>query len=321
MIHSLALLSFELVLVQLQNAQAWIFRTASDFTKCLARPKPWVAERRQLQPTGCWRSIREIGTRNGVGRGRPFFFEIRSSFASVWLLRRRGELAWEVCISSPLIRFPIESLTMRIVRINSLCHFVCVIAIALSSNIAMADTLDQVSEEGNLTYLVDSSLDLAQSFTVGLSGQLTQIDLFIGRDVATSSALQFDIRTLTGALPSEPDAGGNIFAAISSSAGTISTTDGWHSFDVSGAGLSVNAGDVFAIALRSDDAAGYRWNASDSGLYTDGANFLRIVNWVEDPFSRPVDLAFRSFVAVPEPSSLAILSVFAGLACVRRQRR
>jgi hypothetical protein len=105
----------------------------------------------------------------------------------------------------------------------------------------------------------------------------------------------------------------------------LSTTNAFHSVDVSSANIQVNPGEVYAIALIAPFTPGVSWvgNASNQigPLYPNGTGFARIhfgAN-VWEPFTNQGfdgDLGFKTFVetaaAVPEPGTL-ILSI-AGVA-------
>ncbi len=164
-------------------------------------------------------------------------------------------------------------------------------------------------------------LDWSQTFTVGLTGTLTSVDVRIFKDSSSvTDALLFDIRTTSGGAPTEADMGANILASVSIAASSVSTTSSLFNVDLTGFGLSVTTGDVLAIALRSDDpvSGAYRWQGTLASGYSDGSAFLRVGGTWGNSGNTRGDLNFRTFVeptGVPEPSVLFLLgSGLAGLA-------
>ncbi|MBK17886.1 MAG: hypothetical protein CMM52_03485 [Rhodospirillaceae bacterium] len=87
------------------------------------------------------------------------------------------------------------------------------LVLQFAAPVTAAPVLDQshdlpVDSGGLLGY--GNFLHRAQTFTVGLTGTLTRVDLHVGRFNAASDPLLFDIRTTSGGIPTEPDAGANI---------------------------------------------------------------------------------------------------------------
>ena len=210
---------------------------------------------------------------------------------------------------------------MNFHRFKTLFVFLLICSCCFKSTIA-DEIIDQSSSQGDLPFIVNTNLDQAQTFRVGITGQLTQVELYLRREAMTTSPLLFDVRQLTGSLPSEANNDVNILATATVSAASVSQVDDWQVFDISNAQLNVTAGDSLALTLRSDDAAGYSWLATDSNDYEFGESFLRlpIANWSAQPFTRPIDQSFRTTVAVPEPAIVSPLILGCFLA-VRRRRR
>ena len=60
-----------------------------------------------------------------------------------------------------------------------------------------------------------NNLDGAQTFTVGVTGLLTSVDLMVGRDSgSTTEDLLLDIRTTSGGVPTDPNFGSNILGVL-----------------------------------------------------------------------------------------------------------
>ena len=215
----------------------------------------------------------------------------------------------------------------------------CLILLICFSSLGLAKAdvvIDQSNPENpgsDLDFIVNLGLDQSQIITVGRTGQLTQVELFVRRQAETMSPLIFDVRNVSGsvpAVPTEPNVGANVLATTTLASSSISLTDDWQVFDISGAGLSVTDGDSLALTLRSEDAAGYIWSASNENAYADGENFLRVANvgdWTSnaETFQRPTDQVFRTTVTtgpvvVPEPTAITPLAL-AGLLFSRRRFR
>jgi hypothetical protein len=167
----------------------------------------------------------------------------------------------------------------------------------------------------------------AQTFTVGLTGTLAQIDLPLSRSQFTATNFIVGIwPTLQGA----PDTSVDPLFAASFSPTSIAypVPQPYTSFDLSGANIAVTAGDVLAIVLTrpaetvamSDQVY---WLLAEP--YVGGAAFKQFTGfpWLPelDEQTGAADFAFRSYVAVvPIPSAVGLLgSALAVLAWTRRR--
>jgi PEP-CTERM motif len=171
-------------------------------------------------------------------------------------------------------------------------------------------------------------VDWAQTFTVGITGQLTGFDVSVNRAPVVTQPLLYDIRRTTRGVPTQADSGANILVSGSLSALSIPFEQRNYLLpslthvDVSGANLSVAAGDVLAIVLRSDDPGQfgggqtYAWVGSfPNAPYDRGAPFLRANDdqWAAAA-AQLSELAFRTEVTpVPEPATLILILM--GFAC------
>jgi PEP-CTERM motif len=177
------------------------------------------------------------------------------------------------------------------------------------------------------------TIDWSQTFTVGISGQLTGVDVAIERLSVVQQPLLYDIRRTAGGVPTSANSGVNVLATGSISAesvpivqnGTKQLPSLTH-LDISGSDILVTAGDILAIVLRSNDPGGggaltYEWHGTRPGdPYDRGSAFVRDRfsqpdQWVAEVDNVP-DLEFSTQVAaVPEPASLILILSGLGLIC------
>jgi len=173
-----------------------------------------------------------------------------------------------------------------------------------------------------------TTIDRAQTFTAGVTGVLTDIEVIVGRaTLSISDGLIWDVRTVIAGTPSDPDSGLNILASGTVAAADVPVTiDPSNFLSLGGMSVSVSTGDVLAIVLRSmsPESGAYRWKFSDNNdsVYAAGASFDRIFSPSWDSNTSPFDDAgFRTFVnAVPEPNGVLALVVL-GVAIGATRRR
>lgn len=178
----------------------------------------------------------------------------------------------------------------------------CAFAVGFASATHADLILDQTQEGTNASFNADaSSLEWQQSIAVGVAGLLAQIDIYVAQ-VGSSTFY------VNAGSPWQNDAHDFVL--------NFSTnTTGWHSIDVSSAGLILNVGDVFVFG----------WDNTDGGLWV-GGQFIDGGDpypagelWLnQSEFIPGWELAFRTW-AVPAPGGLALL-LCAGLAGSRRRR-
>lgn len=179
---------------------------------------------------------------------------------------------------------------------------------------------------GQVGAVPTQNLDAAQTFTVGMTGVLTGVEILVRRDNASiTQPLVLDIRTTTGGAPTEPNAGANILGSVSAAAATIPLATTFVSFDLTALGISVSTGDVLAITTRSaGENPAYLWTGSNTNDYLPGSAYRRLFSttWEVPTFAN--DFAFRTYVdasPIAEPGMLALFGLgLAGIGIARRKR-
>jgi hypothetical protein len=184
---------------------------------------------------------------------------------------------------------------------------------------------------------VDVVYSTGQVFTVGITGQLTRIDLQVWREFNSTLPLFVDLATTLNGTPR--DIGTGVLATRSVSASSLSLNPApadpsFVSFDFSSANIQVHAGDRLAIILRNSDPDdtlhGYGWASTDQGSNTyPGGNAWTFgrpphadgIFHETSTFPQAVqDQGFRTFIAVPLPNSLAaVLPLLILIAFLKRR--
>jgi hypothetical protein len=176
--------------------------------------------------------------------------------------------------------------------------------------LVMAGTLDQ-SQESNTNAYGDfgGQALVGQTITVGLTGNLDQVDLFLLRLATPGGGITCDpgsgvivtVRTVAGGVPSNTI----LASAIVPPASVPADTFDFISFTVVPP-TAVTAGSQLAIVAAAPDAScsstyqPYRWGAASGDPYGAGADFSKpsmVMGWAQQA---DYDLAFRTFVATPQ---------------------
>jgi hypothetical protein len=166
------------------------------------------------------------------------------------------------------------------------------------------------------TYATET--ESAQTFTVGLTGQLTKVEVKVSRYASFTGPLGVFVVPTIGGVPDDTTVlGYSVFAGDTISTAWNNNDSNWLAVDLTSFGISVSSGDVLAIVLATDNPSLfieglYAWHG-DSGNPYSGGNLFWTTNASPDWTAvSDADLGFRTFVEsrsgmVPEPSTLVLL--------------
>src|SRR5260221_244361 len=141
-------------------------------------------------------------------------------------------------------------------KLISLVHMPAVALSVFASSALAAPILDQsfvpvFGESGSSNTGVISTADQAQTFTVGATGVLSKVDVFISKGSPPGKNLLFDVRPTVGGVPVESDT--MVLAVASVPGPSVPATPVFFEFDISSFNVPVTSGEVLAIVLRSDN--------------------------------------------------------------------
>ena len=180
----------------------------------------------------------------------------------------------------------------------------------------------------------------AQTFTVGVTGMLSNIELnilrYAGHEPSPTTPLIVDVRSTTNlGIPTLPNSGPNILGSVSIAPNSVSLLQNFQAIppflniDLSEFNIPVNTGDILAIVVRlgGDQVGGYLWlgtHPTGPGDYDLGDHYFinYLGNW-DSGIRR--DYLFRTYVdpaPVPEPSTLLLLgSGLVGILAWQKRRK
>ena len=176
-------------------------------------------------------------------------------------------------------------------------------------------------------YVVDANYGEAQVVTAGLTGFLSRIDLGVFRYAGHTEPMFVSIAPIVGGLPDLSPEATLAMRTIPFSDVSLERTPVAYNLSVnfSDEDLRFQAGQQFAIVLQSKLApryAGYAWWINlDMDTYQGGSLATFDAEYPVPLLSPTVDAHFRTFVAVPEPSTITFGSLpLLGLAAFRRRK-
>ena len=187
--------------------------------------------------------------------------------------------------------------------------------------------------------IVAARFESAQTFTVGLTGRLTGVDVNIGRRLGTDDpvTITLDVRRTVGGVPVEANAGPDVLTSLTLPASAVPVSNGvdtkFVNFDVPDA--AVTRGEVLAIVLRTPAGAVFGapndtpfvWAADDPGGYASGRAFARGTSAAGETWGNGggfslanTDHEFRT-LAIPLPPALATFPACAVLVALATRHR
>jgi hypothetical protein len=176
-----------------------------------------------------------------------------------------------------------------------LCAFVVILPLISFAQGVLDQSFEPV--EPNVFFDNFSGNSIGQTFTVGIAGSLTEVDAYIARPITPIVSWQLT-RVSDGTLLASGDL-------------VNSTAPFGYSFEaclIPAGIVPVTPGDILAITLSSSGF--FQWAGNNGNPYSGGAE-------ISDPLS---DVGFRSYVTpIPEPTSLALISVATACALCRRR--
>jgi hypothetical protein len=175
--------------------------------------------------------------------------------------------------------------------------------------------------------LAEDSQTVAQTFTVGVGGRLTAIELELGCCLSGTGTTTFpvddlliEIRTsLSDGSPSD-----HVLATTTASSRTLAVgTFAFERFSLAHSEFPVRPGERYAIVLSSlapplGGLNPYAWGGDGIGQYDRGSVYVARPSTGGEFFLTSFDMGFRTFVnPVPEPASFTLVALAAAAAMAR----
>ncbi len=177
----------------------------------------------------------------------------------------------------------------------------------------------------------------SQTFTVGRTGLLTGVDVYVVALERENNPLMVDVRRLANGEPTIGDSGTNILASatiakqnvptVASLPGPLNGPNVWGGpmLHVDLPDFPVKTGEQYAITVRSDDiGVGYMWvHTNESTSYPHNLAYAggSLFHWYSDNWIDyfPDDAGFRTYVT-PEPNALTLTGAAACLLLTARRQ-
>ena len=179
---------------------------------------------------------------------------------------------------------------------------------------------------------VESYQTIAQTFTVGISGKLSAIDLLLFKNEEASGELTLSIYSTFNNAPdtTAPSLFSQSYPVsmlkLENPLNYADTTDNLVKFNLSSANIKVVVGEVYAYVLTRSLYTNPDWVLAyelNSSKYMRGGFYLKQPQDLNWRAINSVDLGFRTYVSkVPEPSTHTILALgLMGLASRRFKKK
>lgn len=168
-----------------------------------------------------------------------------------------------------------------------------------------------------------NDLTRAQTFTVGITGTLTSVDVLLSRFDGTGS-VQFDVVPGFGSGATVLGLGAPL-ASYTLTWNTALVAATYVNLDF--ADLAVNAGDFLAIVMRPSGPINGSWVGGTGNPYLGGEALTTTIfgaTFTNDLFGSS-DFGFRTYVdpatSIPEPATFTLFGAAIGASLIRRYRR
>jgi hypothetical protein len=207
---------------------------------------------------------------------------------------------------------------MMSTRFNSVYLTIIAVAVAFAPRAAFAQSVvDQYNLLGDINWAIHSSSDIGQVFMVDTGGQLTGIELGLGRCETPTDPMVLEILTTSGGVPQPAPVLASVAIPNTSiplipppTDLVLGTVTGTY-VDLTGFGITVQSGVQYAFRLSTAGGNCYAVRGDTAANYSGGQRFT---NWT----LQTSDLIFKTFneeqVISPVPTmSVWGLGIFAGL--------
>ena len=187
---------------------------------------------------------------------------------------------------------------------------ICIVTLLMNSAGYSQGTLDQFyaptdATQCNVFALNFGGVSHGQTFTVGIAGYITRVDVFIGRnELQTAGDISWTLRsTISGTLVAGP---AGVLASGTLPYGNLDVHYTYQSCLISPSLVPVAAGMILGITLSSDHM--FAWAGHDASPYPLGSN--QLASGPDGPWGPDTDfdLGFKTFVQ-PMPNPDARLSI------------
>jgi hypothetical protein len=188
---------------------------------------------------------------------------------------------------------------------RSTCRRTLVLSVILTWSIVLlptwavaAEVLDQKNVfESSIADSPSDAQEFAQTFTVGVGGVLSRIEVFLTKTNPQNNVI-LSVYNTSGGVPN------SVVATKSLSPAAVPSLQSFVSFDVSSFQVAVSSNDVLAFALKKDgfDGGPYIMPFSTTNTYAAGSSYRRTLSVPPGPWTIQDnrDYAFKTYVVAEE---------------------